>query len=898
MAGEDLSVQTSDLASLTLSDLDERFQETTVDKTPALDYLQVQDATDDGSELTNANEGFFDTLRFELTRLEAALYAVCGAIPKSYELGQQWQDHDDPRCLWPEQKFIYDHPVNPVDWIEKNFQVAANGEHGDHQGNAIESDSGYIDWSRSGCFAEQWLYRYHGEQVGDVVQIGQGNSWFPAGSVTRTSFAGSNYDDPSPSDQVRISYTAPSSKRSLVNTVTLRYRKRVKFPSEGSWTTGNIAMTSAGSGLYYADIPTQAEFTELHFYLDVLTNETVPQHLYDPCATSGTGTVSVAAGAPSWGTIDDKIFSGKRSDQLIPGAAHQQNRSTYHIFVMTHKAPYKGGLPEFWWEYCNDESFRRCTGVWRIERIEDVRSGLINAARFALASLGYWFQHHPGHRGNNGSCCIDMPITWRWSGANVPGHYQDLGKEESDDAHRLMPAHDVDTVNDIDPSRTIMRGRFTWRGSSLGPHGGDESWLSWPIYVRQYDTETQLWSGTAHERGLREGDRITLTHCRELIDDIRYIVDFGLWFHKDVITCKKTPTRCGGVSKVDYMESYISTRDPDHQRETYGGCYAVMLHELGGPVNFSSPNTTDCELITAGQLPESAHVSAGQCSTKGYWIYTRTGFPILGNYDLESCGDPSVGEDVGASVYQRACGQDFSSMSLYTRSAWYTSGTVFGYARYVCPPKHYTDPVGDAEWSPNYPKWNAIDDQHGNTYHKYRKDRDVRSMGNGAWEALSCDGSNDTTDLSFSAVTSVQWNGIAHSWGNSKTQSSPCEYGSVRSTIPSLPGLGYYGWPDDTGKREPLCGRATLESADLPDIVTYTCGINEYSGGPNCAVNGTPSGWFRVDLDLDGNNVPRLRDHIISIKGLDEDGDRYVPDHYPDSVGTDGDNVYDPTLIV
>jgi hypothetical protein len=263
------------------------------------------------------------------------------------------------------------------------------------------------------------------------------STYFPRGSVQR--FCGSpgstghQVHDPASAykafaswpdaETVTIRWTQPAAVQS-VESLTLHYR----IEGGGAQQVA-MAETEPGSGIWEATITPPADQQDrwVDWYITGrFDGAAIDRHDPDTGAT-----------AP--------VLGGRVSDP-----EHDRDPDHAYTFVFfSHHNPYAGGLPELW-PLC-----KRGTDEYRFDASEQIQPQLINLARWCLDYIGRHTQHHPRRRGSAWEhCCIHMPVHFRWSGANHPGHYLSGGKGGSDNVRPL----------------TNSPGRVVQRRKRIGPH--------------------------------------------------------------------------------------------------------------------------------------------------------------------------------------------------------------------------------------------------------------------------------------------------------------------------------------------------------------------------------------------------------------------------------------------
>lgn len=880
--------------------------------------------------------------RLALKKLEGLLYAVCGAMPKSYASGQQWWLSDNPRCLWPEQSFIdRQSSVGDGDGFgEWWWQVAAVGEYGLRSRGSSEhvASTGYFDWSRSDAVLAQYSRTRHLAE------------FFPGGAVTRAASA-DEYDDPTSAATVTITYTPPAAVAARVSSVTLYYKID----------TGSVvsaAMTSADSGVTYtATIAAQDHYAVVQYYVRVVTNDETPLTIYDPYG-------SASDSAPTMPGIPDDTAG----ETLPPGNGHhdQVAGSSYYYRVFDHAAPYQYGLPELIWEDYTGEksaSLKRCTGTWRFNQLSDITVDQINVARFALDWIGAHFNHSPRMRSDGwAECCFDRPIVFRWSGSQRPWLYQGGGKGGTDDVRPLTNRPGEETGGS-------HAARTTWRGvggldadvqsiyARPWAYGAHQSWLSWPIYAWYVaaDPADTLWGDGAfptsgEDNGLWPGDAIDIVHLQEVIAAVDYLITNGLWWPVEVPMCKRSCT--------DHPEYTSQSRFSDPTFDTFfglrfdksynentstetdsctGGCAFQDSRAGCGWYDeedvwhaWDEPTQAECR---AGCEPEDefSHVEAGACAWFLSWATTQ-GLYLSGldTYDAYTGvaqlinGTPGITADACSAVWGATCTYEEEYGETPAHWTGFAAGSSAGMCYYTCPPEPYVDGPGQQLHANSEPMWSQPDELHGNGLAKFRfltgsalefenpqANQETPSMGNCAGDVVAC--GNDFVngynwiDIGFAtAVKGIEWHGPAPNWATPSANyfadplSLPCQAGVSTSHVPVPSGISALETiePPDvdhpTWWRKPTC-TAYEYDVDGTKYSNVTCEINfdgESLNRCGCVVGDPHSHvWFEVDLNVDGNGVPQLYDYELDITGLDDEGAAITPTIYPDTVTDTEDDI-------
>ena len=213
--------------------------------------------------------------------------------------------------------------------------------------------------------------------------------------------------------------------------------------------------------------------------------------------------------------------------------------NVYSFQWFTHYVRYPNGLPEANDTYGGGQ-LRVSTDYHQFLPDETIQHALINLLRHTLDSFGYGgglaprpskdaLQHNPRFRGERQACCINMPIRFRWSGANGWPHYVAGGKGAAGSAvwppatevAGFRPLHNgPNEVPDEGVTWGDVDARKSWRGMELlftGPldnygWGQGYSWETYPeTYELRYEDgafEAGDVAYRATDAGLQPGDVI------------------------------------------------------------------------------------------------------------------------------------------------------------------------------------------------------------------------------------------------------------------------------------------------------------------------------------------------------------------------------------------------------
>lgn len=887
-----------------------------------------------------AGSGLGTRFKNALMKLEALMYVVYGAIP-DYTGNKQWWTSPDVRCLWPEQ-LTYDIHTD-IGFNVEEYEYHETSSKGEYAiayprfASTVISSTGYFDWGRTGHLQQQYHRTNHLA------------AWFPPGSVALSGV--DQYGDPQPDTNLTISWTVPEGKRG-------------KIASAKVVIAGTEHTMSSGDGITYSYVVTGASLVHndrTHtFYLKIVTNEATPQTICDPYGASSSAAPTAFMPADTW---DDDHHPGEDQNAQAKG-------NSYWFVPFKHQAPYEHGLPELLWQhYSGDKAagLHRCTGTWQFEPWVNIKPGLINVARFCLDSLGEFFEQSPLLRGNSPGCCFKHPIRFRWSGGNRPWLYKPGGKS----AGQITNLPGEANTGSMTARRSWRGSPAPNLGLGYCPgnpmYGDDESWLPWPstapwvwrgqrspISGNYTDEWADGYTDAKQYRGLREGDQIDRVHIEEIIAAVNAILANGVWFIVKLKSCKRTPVGCGPFAAGQYM-SQLHYQNPDYQPPSNG--YTHPYDSLGicpcqdrfnGPYN-PPANNDDCNAaagfnVAAGYCPmyvrwqawwgQEYHKNQNPQNTShdGYHVECATSCksefslpPYSQNDDyLEFnglVGGCSVGIDSFAydpdnvNCIAQGCSEGWT-FNWYDGSGEMTDhfktsrrcGATNGWSYYLCGPTKYYGGPGYDRWPNNNQRWDHIDTNHGNNFHKVRheayddgtemgKYQYVASMGNSAKRGYKCKGGDPQEITNWNTVVEVEDYGPAYVWGQYETSGGSCPMQDVNQNFPDIPGLGKYNAPDPNGNRTFMCRVASsygetcyewdpvnetcLKVMDAGTTDTQKCCLKfDRSYYPNCAPDSQflQPLYMEVDLNLDGAGVPVLHDYDLSIHQVNPTNSSIHPD--------------------
>lgn len=835
-------------------------------------------------------------------RLERFLYAVCGSVPK--DATHNWWHRQHPRCLW---------------WPEQRRRAWC----GYYSGDTPDCDAYVFKFAETAAMGDSWQDRIpsprvplrsasedHKAQVLDETRP-RDREHFPRMSVVRDETfdgnadigvytadwdgrslfdpkgtgdfggdpdaAGGDGEDHVDGDPVEVRYAPPPGRTVL--SATLHY-------------TGGSSAMGESAGVWSATIPAQNHGTKVHWYLEVAFDggDDPDYILYEPGGES----------APAGGT-------------------------QYSYVAFTHYQPYARGLPELW-DKCR-KGTRLLDDVlidgYAFAGDETVQYELINLARFTLDYLGARFVHSPRLREGMPTCCLHLPIVFRWSGSARWPHYVGGGKDG------VQPVHDRDEEGDYS---TLARS--SWRGvpAPYGEAGGlssfehpagaqQASWLAPPAQVDQLvnwsaspppPTCETYWDGA--ERGLQRGDVIDEAHINELIAALDYLIDNGLWSQCPVKRHKATPISafhesqsCGDGRAIHTYSYDPGSNTDDTSHDDTLGCWEECTRDGGDVVDcvpfappadwaecFAGESTGICEVTQFYETDCSCQrgdgVSGGeQCETTRT---IRTGC-VGGWSDVDHSSDPQLCPAItvggGGQVAQNCAGQtvdDFGMAAHYDEVGRECQHFICGSEFWMCSPQR----------CPNGP-----DESHGNGLGKERyrgsgppDPCEVRvetgggvpySMGNCRGDAYYC-GYNLTDEVQgivgLEEIVRFRYTGWTQAAVCSEVgcgdSECPCEDYSADG-LPEFPGyVSRWDWNEPPVN---LCGSHCLSEVILDDETGHA---ETFSADGNCVLDvsglcNADLAWCAIDLNLDdtgtpysnfglggygGERMPTLRDYDLS----------------------------------
>lgn len=752
--------------------------------------------------------------------LERLCYAVWGSRPIYLPSFKQWYKRQHPRCNWMAEQtkevFCDLGTPNCNNMYRSYYEYGALGlsAYSYVKPNVpIRSRSG--DWR---------LQRIDGVRVHD-------DTWFPVGSVVRDdgtqedyngrqtydpkgngyfggdpTMIGTNGDVQIVGEDVNVYYLPPEALADQVEEVWLHYNSL------------ELEMELQPEGYYLGTIPNQDHNTLVEWFIELIVQPPVglPYTRYEPGGES----------PPA---------SGK----------------SYTYTAFSHYVSYPNGLPELW-SVC-----AKSTDVYQFTDDETIQVGLINLARFVLDYLASRTVHHPATMDNISQCCTGIPVRFRWSGSAPWPHYQEGGKDSTD---WVTPLHnrDADDGDGSQAARMSWRGAEEWWGDNPR-YGPGASWLSIPEYLYldhfsyiDADVCAVYWRGL--ERGLQPGDVIHRTHLEEIIAAVDFIVANGIWEKRPIKYRVLTPDfevqghSCGyGMDDGTPFEAAFDCR--------YQDPYTLEWSDFSAPVDWD-----DCWENDGGDPADKAPF--GIC----YITYVFIKYC--------SCVDQSP--DASGSAEYVQCTPD---AYLGSCSSWLAGGYLENLVQWS-PAVPGMEPEGLFEQCKSYAcEWAAyicgpiqcvdgVDANHGNGRRKAREDGcdqnsrdDVLSWGNCFGETYSCapkTSDPDDHDLGFQTVTTVRFTSAANEWaGHCNAECTDCAYECIlwQEDVPELPGYPDYRYPnDDEGNPGEMLCNGGCDEVSLAHDSEYICGLSL----ADCMASYV---WAAVDLNLDVNGMPTLRDY-------------------------------------
>ncbi|MEW6199810.1 MAG: hypothetical protein AB1601_14250 [Planctomycetota bacterium] len=846
-----------------------------------------------------------------LEKLEGLLYVVFGSRPGAFPRTGgydkcQWYDRIHPRCLWGPEMWERRILVGPLGCNE-------TGTCWDYQPTGKEYAA--LGENPPCCpmpKPQVPIRTRSGDPAGQFATGTHDRAYFPLGSVERDHQSGFPFDpegfgwfgatQPGRVDSpawlktangytwkagqaVKVYWTKPGSITTPTS-VTLFYQLKGPGGAWGSWQS--VAMALSG-GKYQATLAAQRHGTECRWYIRYFWNDPDPQK---PDVT--------------------KYEPG--------GDAAPAADEAYSFAWYTHFNPYAYGLPEMLSDY-GGVDVRHGTDHFECDGGEGVQPALISMLRWVLSWLGGdcctgeydtcaetddrcdAVHHNPRFRGgDDGLCCVPMPIKFRWSGSNQHPHYMTGGKAGGTDT---QPLH-----NRAEDAGS-QAARKTWRGINMlyaddehfdNPfYGGGYSWGTAPgtfvlMYKPNHDPFAKVWAKYP-EWGLRPGDVIEAVHIQEIVDAVDYLVDKGVWTTIPICTRKRTPGQYMGYDcGHHYAEGYTSGHG------TYGseyrkacdkccanaeGCYPYD-HALGYWYHQWGPGYDDSwteypDTCEAWPAPTWEECTQNCSSAKCHMMSRKKGFSHYDGVETTSCkrmwwrdtvcdGYDPLGQFGGEAA--PGCGYHRTERGCYEWD-WQSQGWVAspnkgygctrrveGYSYYACTPDQCN---------------HGWDDDHGGLFKKNRLDHvwhpglyskatgppGNEFSGNCLGDMFGCGqiyplGPDD--GLWFHEVTGIYWRGLVPSWFDGCSGmpgcSSECSWSleEVQALPPAIPGYGHH---DEDG--DPLCNVyyhaetgcfSSWQGAAACDGHVCRCSLGDF---PACKGE---AAWVAVDLNLDGSGRP------------------------------------------
>ncbi len=849
-----------------------------------------------------------------LERLEGLLYAVFGSRPNGNPK-RQWYDRQHPRCLWGpetwERRLLMGPPTcyeqgQCWDYQESGKEYAALGE--SPPCCPLPRPTVPIR-SRSGDPGFQFLAGAHDRTVFPLGSVTrdfasepfdpEGYGWFGATQPGRQDGVGYEYRNGQP---VTFRWTRPAGV-AAPTTIQLWWKRRLPGSAWSGWDA--MTMTPAGD-TYSATWEAQPHGTEFRWYIKYFYNDPDPG--------------------------DPDITKYDPGDDAAP-----TDEQAYYLQWFTHFNPYIYGLPEMLEAYGGGINVRHGTDFYQFDGGETIQPELIDMCRWILSWFGGdccggefdtcaetddrsdVFHHNPRFRGGDeGLCCIPMPIRFRWSGSNVHPHYMTGGKGLVGGATPdPRPLHNHPNHKPpVGDAWGSAAARKTWRGINMlyaddthfdNPfYGGGYSWGTAPgtfvlMYKPNYDELAKVYAKYP-SWGLRPGDVIEAVHIKEIVDAVDYLIDYGVWSTINICTRKRTPgqfmgkdcgyhfaenyTQCFGTSGAEWRIACEKCCANADACWPYNHVLGYWYHEWGpGYENSYTEYPDTCESWPTPSWQEctqncgsaKCHMMARKSGYSQYSPESNPGCPCERQYweDTVCDGYDPFGQFGGEGAY--GCGYHRSEQGCRSwdwelercvddpHAGYNCVRRVEGLSYFACTP-------GKCNRG-----WDAT---HGGQFKKNRLDHEYchgldcsglwskatgppgnEASGNCLGDMFGC---GDTfpggpdQGLWFQEVTGIYWRGLVPSWYSGCDGmpgcSSDCSFGDTLALPPAIPGYGHHA-ADGT----PLCAQyIDAVSGCFSAWVGYACCTGHIC---QCSLGDFPvckgeAAWVAVDLNLDGSGRP------------------------------------------
>jgi len=775
--------------------------------------------------------------RDAMEKLERLCYAIYGSVPARWEppyFCWNWFKRVHPRCLWgPEQWAEHwkgDH-LSCIDYGYEFYELGARGEsyYSTVPKPVVPSKSRSGDPMRQRLDADLRTFDRDYFPIDSVTRSGDQigydgrHTYDPKGFLPVTWLGiGNGLLDNFPGENVEITYTPPSGKTVL--SASLFYR---------TGTTWNEVPMSESGGVWRAEMPTFFHNATVYWYIRA-------------------------------------EFEGENSGETVvkydPGGDEAPTENSAYSFVAyTHWSPYPHGLPEVW------EKCKHGTDYYEFSADETIQPELINLARFVIDYIASETVYNPENM-SGWECCMSAPVSFRWSGSAPWPHYVSGGKSG------VLPLTGRNEDNGLPWTRLSWRGADNWwgYGSYYGPGG---SWLS-PLQTLHlayepafsWDSCEIYWTGRS--RGLQRGDVIDVVHLEEIISAVNFLVSNGIWIQRPVKWTPATPNiefafgfPCG--KSLSYNPEVSGSEDYGY--DCFQACCESCVY-----VGSISVYDDGYNCVPYTKPPDWATCN----STGGGPCY----FVISSSSSYDRFGDWFPGwRNASQSV---ACGLATDPWIDFTHSVWVTWEGCFNpdpLNPYGCPGAPIGTPYCDQESGGKSYGWMGYvcgpernpqggDALHGNAIKKFRCTASNRndgvwtnpSMGNYFKRAVVCGGSPmraalGSTEIGLESVTLAMVDAPAREWAEWGGLGMTCDnYGyDIAAVAPALsccpdwyqatPMAPYYRDMRDYHQNG-------FDWDDVDDAAVIWADFYDYY----CSID---YAWAEIDLNLDKNGMPTLRDY-------------------------------------